>query len=63
MPFDTNNDGLMEPLECLARDGTNLMFWTTDPSISQTTLTSNQQFVMLAIRSWDRASHAPNRGN
>lgn len=45
--YDTDNNYVMEPQECITQDATNLMFWTSVATIPATTLTPNQGFVML----------------
>lgn len=44
---DTDKDGVMQPQECVNFDANNLMFWTSVPSIPNSNLTANQQFVLL----------------
>jgi hypothetical protein len=45
--FDANADKTMQPSECLGQGADNLMFWAASTSISQSTVTANQSFVML----------------
>jgi hypothetical protein len=44
---DANHDGLVEPGECVGFGADDVMFWTSVPSIPNTTLTPNQSFVLL----------------
>ena len=47
VPNDTDNNGLVDPVECAALDGPNLMFWTSASGPQPSLLTSNQKFVQL----------------
>jgi hypothetical protein len=44
---DANHDGIVVPQECIGFGADNLMFWTSVASIPHSTLTPNQQFVLL----------------
>lgn len=46
-PYDTNADGIMEPVECQMHGAENEMFWTSTASIPHASLSANQSFVML----------------
>ena len=45
--YDVNHDGIVTATECSGVDGSNLMFWATDASVSLGLMTPNQGFVML----------------
>ena len=45
VPYDTDNDGIMQAQECVNLDATNLMFWLQAP-FPQTLLTPDQGFVI-----------------
>jgi hypothetical protein len=44
---DRNGDRIMQPSECKALDGGDVMFWTSAPEIPNSKLTPHQGFVML----------------
>ena len=50
VPYDTNQDGIMEPQECVGHGADNLMFWTSGSLATGSplpVLTPNQQFAVM----------------
>jgi len=46
-PNDTDGDHIMQPQECTAYDAGNEMFWTSVAAIPHSSLSANQQFVLV----------------